>query len=330
LAHKWNWKHRRIEEGKSTHNPNVIFGADAHVSWDKFARYFDVEPRIIPMDKDRYCIDANAVENHIDENTICVGAIMGTTFTGDCEPVREINDLLLAVREKKGWDIPIHVDAASAGFILPFVNPKLEWDFRLTQVRSINVSGHKFGLVYPSVGWLIFRNQSDLPEDLIFYVNYLGETMPTYTLNFSRGADMVLAQYYNLLRLGRSGYTSVMNNCLQNARHLAYKINSTDYFELISDLELPVLTFKFKQNPNFTPFELSEKIRERGWMLPAYNLPENTQDITAMRVIAKETFSRDMSEALYADLINAYELLDHKQRAHLEPKMSPRRGHHVT
>ncbi|WP_277442580.1 glutamate decarboxylase [Pelotomaculum isophthalicicum] len=298
--------------------------------WNKFARYFDVEPRIIPMEKDRFCIDAKSVMERIDENTICVGAIMGTTFTGACEPVKEINDLLVQVKENKGLDIPIHVDAASAGFILPFINPQLEWDFRLPQVRSINVSGHKFGLVYPGVGWLIFKNHTDLPEDLIFYVNYLGDTMPTYTLNFSRGSGMVLAQYYNLLHLGQSGYTNVMNNCMDNARYLANKLTDSDIFELVNNLELPIITFRFKNTPDFTPFQLSQKLRERGWMLPAYNLPDNTDDMTVMRVVVRETFSRDMAETFYADLIKAYQILNETEKEHLKPNVSPRRGHHVT
>lgn len=330
LAHKWTWKKKRILQGKSTDRPNIIFGADAHICWDKFARYFDVDPRIIPMDKDRYCIDAQSVADRIDENTICVGAIMGTTFTGACEPVKEISDLLVEVKQKEGWDIPIHVDAASSGFVLPFINPELEWDFRLPQVRSINVSGHKFGLVYPGVGWLIFKSQTDLPEDLIFYVNYLGDNMPTYTLNFSRGSDMVLAQYYNMLHLGYSGYTNVMVNCMNNATYLAYKLTGSNLFELVNDLKLPVVTFKFKHNPRFTPFHLSQKLRERGWILPAYSLPEDAEDITVMRVVARETFSRDMAETFSNDLIKAYKMLDSMEGEHFEPNVSPRRGHHMT
>ncbi len=177
--------------------PNIVFGADVHVCLDKFARYFDVEPRIIPMDLDRFTISAETVSERIDENTICVGAILGTTFTGGADPVKEISDLLMEIKETKGGDIPIQVDAASGGFITPFANPELEMDFRLPQVKSINVSGHKYGLVYPGLGWLIFRDHIYPPEDLIFYVNYLGDEMPTYTLNFSRGSAMVLAQYYN-------------------------------------------------------------------------------------------------------------------------------------
>jgi len=328
LAHKWHWKKRR--SGRGPGEPNIVFGADAHVCWDKFARYFDVEPRIIPMEKDRYFIDAGSVRTRIDENTIAVGAIMGTTFTGSCEPVKEINDLLVRVRQEKGWDIPIHVDAASAGFVLPFTDPGLEWDFRLDQVRSINVSGHKFGLVYPGLGWLIFKHRDDLPDDLVFYVNYLGDTMPTYTLNFSRGSDMILAQYYNLLRLGRAGYRRVMRNCLQNAAYLAGLLAEAGKFEVLGTRQLPIVTFRFKEDPRFTPFQLAGKLRERGWMLPAYNLPDNAADMVVMRVVIRETFSRDMAENLFSDIMNAYRILDKTERQPLEPTISPRRGHHNT
>jgi len=328
LAHKWTWKKKRA--GRGPGQPNIVFGADAHVCWDKFARYFEVEPRIIPMEKDRFIIDAASVRTRIDENTIAVGAVMGTTFTGACEPVSEINDLLVRVREEKGWDIPIHVDAASAGFVLPFTDPGREWDFRLAQVRSINVSGHKFGLVYPGLGWLIFKDRSDLPGDLVFYVNYLGDTMPTYTLNFSRGSDMILAQYYNLLRLGRAGYRTVMDNCLANAGYLAGRLDGSGKFEVLGAPDLPIVTFRFKEDTRFTPFELAQKLRERGWMLPAYNLPDNAGDITVMRVVVRETFSRDMAENLFSDIMTVYNILDRTERERLEPTISPRRGHHTT
>ncbi len=199
LAHKWNWKQRRIKENEPHDRPNIVFGGDTHVSWDKFAKYFDVEPRIVPLKKDRFVIGPDDVRKKIDENTIAVGAVLGTTFTGEFDPVTELNDMLLDVKNDLGLDIPIHVDAASAGFITPFYEPDFKWDFRLEQVKSINSSGHKFGLVYPGLGWLIFRNESLLPEDLKFYVNYLGDEMPTYTLNFSEGSSMIVAQYYKVM-----------------------------------------------------------------------------------------------------------------------------------
>lgn len=330
LAHKWTWKERRQAEGKPYDKPNVVFGADVHVCWDKFAKYFDVEARIIPMEADRFTISAGAAAERVDENTICVGAVLGTTFTGEADPVKEISDLLEKVKKTKGWDIPIHVDVASAGFITPFVEPELEWDFRLPRVRSINVSGHKYGLVYPGVGWLIFRDVADLPEELIFYVNYLGDEMPTYTLNFSRGSAMILAQYYNLLRLGRAGYTRIANNLLGNARYLAQRLADSGKFEVLNAANrLPVVTVTLKGAADYTVFDLSHKLRERGWILPAYTLPPNAENVAIMRVVVKENFSRDMADLLYDDIINATRVLEGTKVERLEPQRSARRGHFV-
>ena len=220
LAHKRSWRNRREAAGQPTDRPNVVFGAETHVVWDKFANYFDVEMRKIPMRPDRFVLSADDVEQQVDENTIAVGAVLGTTHIGEADPISEINDLLVRIKAEKGWDIPLHVDGASGAFIAPFAEPEMLWDFRLEQVASINASGHKYGLVYPGVGWLIFRDASKLPEDLVFSVNYLGGAQPTYTFNFSRGSAMIQAQMYNFLRLGRSGYTAIVANMLANARHL--------------------------------------------------------------------------------------------------------------
>ena len=331
LAHKWNWKKQRQDNNKSCDKPNIVFGADAHVCWDKFAKYFDVEPRIIPMEKDRFTISAETVAERIDENTICVGAILGTTFTGEADPVKEINDLLVDIERTKGWNIPIHVDAASGGFISPFANPEMEWDFRLSHVRSINVSGHKYGLVYPGLGWLVFRDHSDLPEDLVFYVNYLGDEMPTYTLNFSRGANTILSQYYNMLRLGKEGYARVAMNVLENARYLSRCLAGSDKFEVLNTANhLPIVTVKLKEQVSYTVFDISHKLRERGWLLPAYTLPPNAESIAIMRVVVKENFSRDMADLLFSDIINACNSLREAKAGKIESHRSPRQGHHVT
>ncbi len=306
LANKWRWKKRREAEGKSTDKPNIVMGADVHVVWEKFARYFDVEARIIAMEPDSFVITAEKVAELIDENTICVGAIMGTTFTGQSDPVEDINDLLVGVKKEKGWDIPIHVDAASAGFIAPFLYPKLKWDFRLEQVKSINVSGHKYGLVYPGIGWLIFRDDEDLPEELIFNVNYLGGEMPTFTLNFSQGSAMVLAQYYNLLRLGKEGYTEIAGNILQNAKYLAKQIEATGLFDMLNpELLFPIVPFKLKGKHDFSVFDISHKVRERGWIIPAYSMPANAEEVDVLRIVVKENFSRDMAEMVASDIKEA-------------------------
>lgn len=331
LAHKWAWKKRRKTEGKPYDKPNIIFGADGHICWDKFAKYFDVEPRIIPLETNRFVISPESVAKLIDENTICVGVILGTTFTGDIDPVKEVNDLLVNIKNFEGWDIPIHVDAAIGGFVIPFTNPDFIWDFRLPHVKSINVSGHKYGLVYPGVGWLIFREFNNLPEDLIFYVNYLGNEFPTYTLNFSRGAAFVIAQYYNLLRLGRKGYTNIATNTIENARFLAKCLNKMGNFEMLNTANLlPIVTFKLKEPANYTLFDLSHKLRERGWIIPAYTLPPNADNITVIRVVVKENFSMDMADLLIEDILNACEMLDGSKKVKNSPQRSPRKGHHIT
>jgi glutamate decarboxylase len=306
LAHKWSWKNSRRGTGK----PNIVFGNDAHVCWDKFAKYFDVEARKIPIDKEKRTITAAAVAEKIDENTICVGCVLGTTFTGEIDPIEEINDLLVEYKKEKGWDIPIHIDGASGGFILPFTEPRFEWDFRLERVRSINVSGHKYGLTYPGLGWLIFREESDLPKDLIFNVNYLGEKEETYTLNFSGGSAMVVAQYYNILRFGRAGYTGIMTNILEVSRNLAGVLDGLGWFEMLNKGErLPIIAFRQKEETGFSLQQLSHKLREKGWIVPAYCLPENAENIEIMRIVVRENFTSDMAAILAKDLDEAYKLL---------------------
>jgi glutamate decarboxylase len=310
LAHKWAWKKRRHAEGKPYNNPNIVMGADVHTVWEKFALYFDVELKLIPLKEDNYIISAEDVTAEVDENTIAVGVVVGTTFTGQMDPISEINDALIEIKRDKGIDIPIHVDGASGGFVLPFLYPDLEWDFRLEQVRSINVSGHKYGLVYPGIGWLIFKDKTDLPEDLIFNINYLGGTMPNYSLNFSKGSSTIIAQYYNFIRLGFNGYRDIMKNMSENAKYLADKLHKSGKFEIINkDIMFPLISVKLK-NCNFTAFQLSEKLREKGWIIPAYTLPPNAEDVTVLRMVIKESFSRDMVDMLFDDLMEGCKLLD--------------------
>src|SRR6476660_3412700 len=319
LSLKWKWRARREKAGKDTTTPNLIFGGDVHVVWEKFCRYFDVEPRIIPLQPDKYVIGPEDVEPYVDENTIGVAAVLGTTFTGHADDIRGINDLLIRLRDEKGIDVPLHVDGASGGFVWPFLYPDSEWDFRLEQVRSINVSGHKFGLVYPGIGGLIFREKSDLAVDLVFEENYLGKTDPTFTLNFSTGSAMVLAQYYNLVRYGRAGYTYIMKNMQQNARVLAEKLESMGRFELIGpdEEQLPLVAFRLKEGNDFNEFDVAWQLSaERGWMVPAYTLPPNAQDITIMRALVKETLSREHVDTLARDIEEACATLEKKGGAH--------------
>src|SRR3954466_936350 len=319
LSLKWKWRQRREAEKKDTSKPNLVFGGDVHVVWEKFCRYFDVEPRIVPLQAGKYTIGPEDVEPHLDENTIGVAAVVGTTFTGHADDVVGINDLLLTYKNDKGLDIPLHIDGASGAFVWPFLYPDSKWDFRLEQVRSINASGHKFGLVYPGIGWLIFREKSDLAEDLVFYENYLGKTDATFTLNFSTGSSMVLAQYYNFVRFGHQGYRYIMETMQTNAQALAEQIAGDGYFEVIGGdgEQLPLVAFQLTGERGYDEFDVASQLAaERGWMVPAYTLPPNAQDVTIMRALVKLTLGRSLVNKLGEDITAACQTLDRKGGLH--------------
>ncbi len=320
LSLKWKWRGRRQQAGKAIDRPNLVFGGDVHVVWEKFCRYFDVEPRIVPLAPDKYTIGPEDIEPHVDENTIGVAAVLGTTFTGHADDIRGINDFLVELKNAKGLDVPLHVDAASGGFVWPFLYPHSEWDFRLEQVRSINVSGHKFGLVYPGIGWLVFREKTDLPEDLVFYENYLGKRDATFTLNFSTGSAMVLAQYYNFARLGHAGYRYMMETMKYNARTLAKEIEAAGEFELIGgeqDEQLPLVAFKLAGEHPYDEFDVAAQLAEqRGWMVPAYTLPPNAEHVKIMRVLVKETLGHSLTMCLGDDIAEACTTLEAKGGLH--------------
>lgn len=306
LSHKWNWRKQCKVKGKPADKPNIVMGGDIQVVWDKYARYFDVEARVLPLKKDKYVLDPEEVVESIDENTTCVVGVLGTTFTGQLDPIEAINDKLIALKKQKGLDVPLHVDAASGGFVIPFTQPDLLWDFRLEQVKSINVSGHKYGLVYPGVGWAIWADEEHLPEELVFKVNYLGGEMPTFNLNFSRPSSFVIAQYFNFIRLGKSGYMRLMQNLLQNSHYLADRLQATDHFKLLSKKNtIPVVTVSLKHAANFDVFDLSTKLRERGWIVPAYTMPPDCQSEAVMRIVVRENFSRDIANLLVEDIEQA-------------------------
>jgi glutamate decarboxylase len=315
LSLKWKWRQRREAAGKSTDRPNLVFGGDVHVVWEKFCRYFDVEPRIVPLQPDKYTIGPEDIEPHVDENTIGVAAVLGTTFTGHADDIKGINDHLVQRKHDDGIDVPLHVDAASGGFVWPFLYPDSEWDFRLEQVRSINVSGHKFGLVFPGIGWLIFREKSDLAEDLVFYENYLGKTDATFTLNFSTGSSMVLAQYYNLIRFGRSGYTYLMKVMQNNAQLLAERATSIGRFKIIGpdEEQLPLVAFNLAADEPFDEFDIAWQVAaERGWMLPAYTMPPQADHVKMLRALVKLNLNHSLVETLADDIHAACETLEKK------------------
>jgi glutamate decarboxylase len=279
-------------------------GINVQVCWEKFANYWDVEMRLVPMEGNRFHLSAEEAVKACDENTIGVVAVLGSTFDGSYEPVADICAALDAFQARTGIDIPVHVDGASGAFVAPFVDPDLAWDFRLPRVASINASGHKYGLVYPGVGWAIWRDAEVLPEDLIFWVNYLGDNMPTFALNFSRPGAQVAVQYYNFLRLGFDGYRRVQQYARDVATHLAAQVAELGPFELLTrGDELPVFAFKLRDSVgNYTVFDVSNALRENGWLLPAYTFPKNREDLAALRVVVKRGFTHDMADLLMHDL----------------------------
>lgn len=346
LAMKRRWQEKRDAAGKDKSKPNIIMGANAQVALEKFARYFEVEARILPVsEKSNYRLDPELVKENIDENTIGVFVILGSTYTGHYEPVEEIHKILDDYEAKTGVDIPIHVDAASGGFIAPFTHAKVggpKWNFELPRVKSINVSGHKFGLVYAGVGWIVWRDEAQLPKYLIFELHYLGGTEESYTLNFSRPGAQIIAQYYNLIHLGFNGYRSIMENALANARLLSNALEATSWFRCISDIHrekgvfkytpgskpfvpekdtsaaynagLPVVAFslsdKFKKDyPNIKQEAVSNILRAKQYIIPNYPLPPNEEKTEILRVVVRESMSLDLLDKLITDIVAVMEQL---------------------
>jgi glutamate decarboxylase len=322
LAMKWRWKTARERAGKPTDRPNLVYGADVHVVWDKFCRYFDVEPRQAPLPKGRYTIGADELAPLIDENTIGVVAVVGTTFTGECDDVAGIDAMLAGLRGR-GLDVPMHIDAASGGFVFPFSDPEFAWDFRLDSVKSVNVSGHKFGLVYPGIGWLVFRDEHQLPEQLVFYEDYLGERDATFTLNFSGSSAFVLAQYYNFIRHGRAGYASLVRAMDTNAATLSTQLTGEDALELLGGgPQLPLVIARVRDGEPFSGADLvGELARRRGWLVPAYHLPPHNEEQEVIRVLVKVNQTRELADALAADVHDS--IADLRRRADGRPVARP-------
>jgi len=304
MALKWRWRERMRAAGKPTDKPNMVMGINVQVCWEKFCRYWDVEMRLVPMEGNRFNLNAEEAVKRCDENTIGVVPILGSTFDGSYEPIEEICRALDQLQADTGLDVPVHVDGASGAFIAPFIDPDVVWDFRLDRVQSINASGHKYGLVYPGVGWVVWRNPEALPDDLVFKVNYLGGEMPTFSLNFSRPGNQIVAQYYNFIRLGVEGYRRVQQAARDVARSSAEKVAAIGPFDLITDgTGLPVFAFALKPEiTNYTVFDVSRMLRERGWLVPAYRFPANREDLAALRVVVKNGFTQDLADFLISDL----------------------------
>jgi len=305
LALKWRWRQKMKKLGKPTDKPNLVMGTNTQVCWHKFARYWDVEAREVALDGNDVVTNPERAAAACDENTIGVVSILGSTFTGHYEDVLGLSTALDQLQEKTGLDIPIHVDGASGAFVAPFLQPHLLWDFRLPRVKSINTSGHKYGLVYPGVGWIVWRELADLDPDLIFNVDYLGGAMPTLAINFSRPASQIVAQYYNLIRLGRSGYRAVHEACQEVAIELAGKIEELGPFQILSTgRDLPVVAWTLKEPSkwNWSLYDLSDRLRDRGWQVPTYKMPANRQEIILQRAVVRNGFTHDLANMLMRDM----------------------------
>ncbi len=311
LAFKRRWQNERRAAGKSIESPNIVFSSAVQVVWEKFANYWEVEPRYVPITKEKPYLSPDGMLAAVDENTIGVVPILGVTYNGVYEPVKQLATALDDLEARTGIDVPIHVDAASGGFIAPFLDRDLEWDFRVPRVHSISASGHKFGLVYPGLGWVVWSKREYVPEELIFNVSYLGGNMPTLALNFSRPGAQVLLQYYNFLRLGREGYRRVMQSSQDAAAYLAAELAEMDEFEVLTDgSDMPLVTWTTAGTRPWTLYDLSAKLRERGWQVPAYPMPASIQDITVMRVVFRNGVSMDLTRMLLDDLGAALKFLE--------------------
>jgi glutamate decarboxylase len=304
LALKWAWRERMRKLGKPTGAPNLVMGTNTQVCWHKFTRYWDIEPREVPLEGADVITNPERVAAACNENTVGVVCVLGSTFTGHYENVVALSAALDHLQQTTGLDIPIHVDAASGGFVVPFLQPGLIWDFELPRVKSINTSGHKYGLVYPGVGWIVWREPADLHPDLIFKVDYLGGSMPTLAINFSRPASQIVAQYYNLIRLGKSGYRAIHEACQEVAIDLARQIGELGPFEILSSgHDLPVIAWTLKDPAaNWSLYDLSDRLRDRGWQVPTYRMPANRQDMAIQRAVIRNGFTHDLAGMLVRDI----------------------------
>ncbi len=315
MAMKWRWRGRMAAKGKPADKPNLVCGP-VQICWHKFCRYWDVEMREIPMERGRFQMNAEEMIRRVDENTIGVVPTLGVTYDGRYEYVEPLAAALDKLEADKGLDVDIHVDGASGAFLAPFCAPDIVWDFRLPRVKSISTSGHKFGLAPLGAGWVIWRDAKEIPEDLIFRVNYLGGDMPTFAINFSRPAGQIIAQYYNFLRLGRDGYRKVHMASYRTAKYLAGEIAKLGPFEMLATGDpnegIPAVTWRIKDatDPGYTLFDLADRLRVRGWQVPAYTLPDNVTDIAVQRILVRQGVTTDLGSLLIADFRRAIEHFD--------------------
>ncbi len=314
LAMKFRWRNKRKAAGLPYDKPNIVTGP-VQVCWQKFARYFDVELREVPIEENRLGLTGDIISQYVDENTIGVVPTFGVTYTCNYEPVADICAALDKIQADKGWDIPVHVDGASGGFVAPFVEPDIVWDFRLPRVMSINASGHKFGLAPLGVGWVVWREFKDLPDDLIFWVNYLGGNAPTFALNFSRPAGQIVSQYYLFNHLGREGYKNIFTNLYSDAQHIGSAMVALKDFDIFFDGDskkgIPAISWTLNpKQTNYSLYDLSDRLRMRGWNVSAYSMLPNIDNVVVMRLVLRHGFSREMADLFIADVQRALEYFE--------------------
>ncbi len=309
------WRNRRKAQGKPCDKPNLVMSAAYQVVWEKFCQLWQIELRTVPLTEEHLTLDPEAALAMCDENTICIVPICGVTWTGLNDDVEAIDRALEAYNQRTGYEIPIHVDAASGGFILPFTQPDCKWDFRLKWVLSISTSGHKYGLVYPGLGWVVWKDKKYLPDEMSFSVNYLGASITQVGLNFSRPAAQILGQYYNFVRYGMEGYRQIQQTSMEVARYCHEQIGRMECFknyseEVTNPLFIWQLCPKYEKTAKWTLYDLQDKLRQSGWMVPAYTMPRNIEQMVVMRVVVRQGMSHDMADQLLTDIRNAVEELE--------------------
>ena len=316
LAMKFAWRKRAEKLGLdlNAHKPNLVISSSYQVCWEKFCTYWDIELREVPLDENDLSLNMDTVMDYVDEYTIGIVGIMGITYTGCYDNIKKLNDLVEEYNKHTDYKVYIHVDAASGGFYTPFVEPEIEWDFKLKNVVSINSSGHKYGLVYPGIGWVLWRDAKFVPQDLIFNVSYLGGEMPTMAINFSRSASQIIGQYYNFVRYGFDGYREIHQRTHEVAKYIIKEIKKTGRFKVVNGAKhLPILCYALKDDhaQEWNLYDLSDRLRMRGWQVPTYPMPDNLNNLIVQRIVCRADLGMNVAIEFIEDFKACLEELDH-------------------
>lgn len=316
LAMKFRWRKKAEERGLdiAKQRPNLVISSGYQVCWEKFCVYWDVDMRVVPMDEAHLRLNTDKVLDYVDEYTIGIIGILGITYTGEFDDIQALDKIVAGYNKTHDHELVIHIDGASGAMFAPFVEPDLKWDFQLDNVVSINTSGHKYGLVYPGVGWIIWRGEEYLPRELVFDVSYLGGSMPTMAINFSRSASQIIGQYYNFLRYGFSGYKKIHERTRDTALYLAKIVKETGYFDVIHEgANLPIVCYKMKADLDveWTLYDLADQLLMKGWQVPAYPLPDNLSDTIVQRFVCRADLGYNVAEEFAKDFQEAIHNLEH-------------------